>query len=110
MSTPFEEIASLDKLIHEPARLAILTALSACESADFIFLRRLTGLSNGNLSIQISKLEEAGLVDVQKQIMNKRSNTNIRISEAGTKTIQRYWEQISAIKVNAEKWKQDSSE
>lgn len=105
MPTPFEEIANLDKLIHEPARLAILTALSACESADFIFLRRLTGLSNGNLSIQISKLEEAGLVDIQKQIMNKRSNTNICITEAGTKTIQHYWEQINAIKASAENWK-----
>ena len=110
MTNPFEEIANLNKLIHEPARLAILTALSVCESSDFIFLRRLTGLSNGNLSIQISKLEEAGLVDVHKKIVNKRSNTKIRISECGMKTIQNYWEQIDSIKTNAEIWKPDSTE
>ncbi|MEW5830238.1 MAG: transcriptional regulator [Chloroflexota bacterium] len=105
MSTPFEAIANLDKLVHEPARLAVLTALSACESADFIFLRRLTGLSNGNLSIQVSKLEEAGLVTVQKQIVNKRSNTNISITERGADVTRQYWEQINALKQNAEAWK-----
>ena len=73
MTTPFEELANLDKLIHEPARLSILTALSVCESADFLSLRRLTGLSDGNLSVQLSKLEEAGLVDIQKQFVGKEA-------------------------------------
>ena len=45
MPEPFEEIAGLDKLIHEPARLAILTALSACRKANFLYLQRLTGLT-----------------------------------------------------------------
>ena len=49
MTKLFEDIANLDRLIHDPSRLAILTALSACESADFIFLRRLTGMTAGNL-------------------------------------------------------------
>ncbi|PSQ66416.1 MAG: ArsR family transcriptional regulator, partial [Bacteroidetes bacterium QH_1_61_8] len=47
---PFERLAELNKLIHEPARLSILTALSSCGRADFPFLRRLTGLTKGNLS------------------------------------------------------------
>jgi hypothetical protein len=50
--TPFEEIAGLDRLLHKPARLAILTALSACERADFLFLQHITGLTKGNLSAQ----------------------------------------------------------
>ena len=49
MPTPFEHLASFNRLVHEPARLAILTALAACEKADFVFLRNLTGLTKGNL-------------------------------------------------------------
>jgi|SRR5687767_9041766 DNA-binding transcriptional ArsR family regulator len=64
--TPFERLASFDRLVHEPARLAILTALSACEKADFVFLRSLTRLTKGNLSSHLSKLEHAGLVSLEK--------------------------------------------
>ena len=58
--TPFEELANLDRLIHEPTRLAILTALAACEKADFLFLQRITGLTKGNLSVHLTKLQEVG--------------------------------------------------
>jgi DNA-binding transcriptional ArsR family regulator len=104
MSTPFEELANLDKLIHEPARLAILTALSACESADFLSLRRLTGLSDGNLSVQLSKLEEAGLVNIQKQFVGKKTSTQLKITKKGGVAIQRHWELLNAIKQNADAW------
>jgi DNA-binding transcriptional ArsR family regulator len=110
MSTPFEELANLDKLIHEPARLAILTALSACESADFLSLRRLTGLSDGNLSVQLSKLEEAGLVNIQKQFVGKKTSTQLKITKKGGVAIQRHWELLNAIKQNADAWQGDSSE
>jgi DNA-binding transcriptional ArsR family regulator len=66
VKAPFEELAALDRLIHEPARLALLTALTSCESADFLYLQRITGLSKGNLSSHLSKLEESGLVTVEK--------------------------------------------
>ena len=104
MPTPFEELANLDKLIHEPARLSILTALSVCESADFLSLRRLTGLSDGNLSVQLSKLEESGLVDIQKQFIAKKPNTLIKITKKGNSAIQRHWEQLKDIQKNAEEW------
>jgi len=110
MTTPFEELANLDKLIHEPARLAILTALSACESADFLSLRRLTGLSDGNLSVQLSKLEEAGLVNIQKQFVGKKPSTQIKITKKGAVAIQRHWEQLNALKQNADAWQGDSIE
>ena len=109
MTTPFEDLANLDKLIHEPSRLALLTALSACESADFLSLRRLTGLSDGNLSVHLSKLEEAGLVNIQKQFVAKKSNTQIKITKKGNVAIQRHWEQLSAIKQNADAWERDST-
>lgn len=110
MTTPFEELANLDKLIHEPSRLALLTALSACESADFLSLRRLTGLSDGNLSVQLSKLEEAGLVNIQKQFVGKKPSTQIKITKKGGGAIQRHWEQLNALKQNADAWQGDSSE
>ncbi len=107
MPNPFEEITQLDKLIHEPARLAILTALASCESADFTFLRRLTGLSDGNLSIQVGKLEEAGLVTVQKQFVERKPSTRISITSRGAETVERYWQQLQSIKQNADRWKGD---
>lgn len=110
MTTPFEELANLDKLIHEPARLAILTALSACESADFTALRRLTGLSDGNLSVQLSRLEEAGLVDMQKQFVGKKPNTRVKATKKGLAAVQRHWERLNAIRKNAKAWEDDSSE
>jgi len=108
MTTPFEELANLDKLIHEPSRLALLTALSACDSADFLSLRRLTGLSDGNLSVQLSKLEEAGLVNIQKQFVAKKPSTQIKITKKGGTAIQRHWEQLNTIKQNADAWEDNS--
>jgi DNA-binding transcriptional ArsR family regulator len=110
MTSPFEELANLDKLIHEPARLAILTALSACESADFTALRRLTGLSDGNLSVQLSKLEDAGLIDIQKQFVAKKPNTRVKITKKGSSAIQRHWEQLNAIRQDADAWEGDATE
>ncbi len=104
MSSPFEELANLDKLLHEPARLAILTALASCESADFTFLRRLTGLSDGNQSIQISKLEDAGLVRVEKQFVGKKPSTRISITDEGRQAVESYWFQIQEIKKRADVW------
>lgn len=110
MTTPFEDLANLDKLIHEPARLAILTALSVCESADFLSLRRLTGLSDGNLSVHLSKLEEGKLVDIQKQFVAKKPSTQIKITKKGSSAIQRHWEQLNAIKQNADAWEDNPPE
>jgi DNA-binding transcriptional ArsR family regulator len=103
MSSPFEELAALDKLIHEPARLAIMTALSACSSADFTFLQQLTGLTKGNLSSHLSKLEEAGLVQIEKRFVGKTPNTLIALTEAGQVAIHRHWELLDKLRQNAQK-------
>ena len=60
VSNELRSVTELDRLIHEPARLLIVTILSTVESADFLFLQRETGLTKGNLSAHLSKLEEAG--------------------------------------------------
>lgn len=108
MSRVFEEIASLDKLLHEPARLSLMTALSVCKSADFLALQRLTGLTGGNLSVHLSKLEEAGLIKLDKQFVNKRSNTTVQITEEGRKLIEEHWRQLEALRNDARSWKGDS--
>jgi DNA-binding transcriptional ArsR family regulator len=102
--TPFEALAELDKMIHSPARLAILTALSACQRADFLFLQNLTGLSKGNLSANLSKLQEAGLVKIEKRIVDKTTRTTARLSSDGHKAIDAYWERLEALKKSARQW------
>jgi hypothetical protein len=66
-------LADLNRIIHEPARLAILTVLSSCVTADCTFLQTATGLTKGNLSLQLTRLEEAGLVASEKTIQRKRT-------------------------------------
>jgi DNA-binding transcriptional ArsR family regulator len=105
MSSVFEELANLDRLVHEPARLAILTALASCQKADFLFLQRLTGLSAGNLSVHLSKLEEAHLVQVEKQILGKRVNTQVSITAEGWQVIESHWQKLENLRRDAGKWK-----
>jgi DNA-binding transcriptional ArsR family regulator len=71
MSQRDEELL-LDRLIHEPGRLAILTVLSSVQAADFVFLQRTTGLTKGNLSSHLTKLEEAGLIEIHKRFVGKK--------------------------------------
>ena len=104
MSSVFEEIAGLDKLLHEPARLSLLTALSACKSADFLALQRLTGLTSGNLSVHLSKLEEAGLVVMEKQFVEKRPNTQVQITEKGRQVTEKHWQQLENLRRDAQNW------
>jgi DNA-binding transcriptional ArsR family regulator len=107
MDNPFEGLAGLDRLIHEPARLSILTALASCKAADFLFLQRLTGLSGGNLSSHIAKLEEGGLVRVEKQFIEKKPNTRIEISEQGRKAVREHWKKLDQLGGKAREWKRE---
>jgi DNA-binding MarR family transcriptional regulator len=88
----------LDRLIHEPGRLAILTVLSSVEDADFVFLQRTTGLTKGNLSSHLTKLEEAGLVRIEKRFVYKKPNTNVALTADGKRRIARHWEQLERLK------------
>ena len=97
MSQPSDQL-TLDRLIHEPARLAILTVLSSVEGADFVFLQRTTGLTKGNLSSHLTKLEEAGLVQIEKRFVRKKPNTNVTLSALGRRRITRHWKQLDSLK------------
>jgi DNA-binding MarR family transcriptional regulator len=92
----------LDRLVHEPGRLAILTVLSAVADADFVFLQRTTGLTKGNLSSHLAKLEGAGLVTIEKRFVRKKPNTRVALTAAGKRRIARHWDQLDRLKALAE--------
>ncbi len=81
---------SIDKLIHEPARLNIMTRLYVVESADFLFMMRQTGLTFGNLSAHMSKLEEAGYIDIIKEFVGKKPHTMLKLTAKGRKAFDEY--------------------
>jgi DNA-binding MarR family transcriptional regulator len=87
-------LTELDRLIHEPARLLIVTILSTVASADFLFLQRETGLTKGNLSAHLSKLEEAGYVKIEKTFKGKLPMTVCRLTPAGQKALSQYRRQM----------------
>ena len=105
MPGPFEELASLDRLVHEPARLALLTALSACRRADFMFLLNVTGLTKGNLSSHLGKLERAGLVTISKHIDGMQPVTYVELTRHGRAAIDRHWDRLNAVRKAARTWK-----
>ncbi len=93
----FQDIKNLDRVIHEPARLAIMAVLYGVEEANFKYLLNMTGLSRGNLSAHVSKLEEAGYVDVQKKFVGKKPMTIYRITAEGRKALDEYLKSVRQI-------------
>ena len=91
-------LADLNRVVHEPARLAILTVLANCESADFTFLGTATGLTRGNLSVQLTRLEEAALISIEKAAKENRTITTARILPEGRYQLGKYWRQMEEIR------------
>ncbi|MBU2609433.1 MAG: transcriptional regulator [Chloroflexi bacterium] len=94
MSTDLRSLADVDRLIHEPSRTVILAILAAVESADFLYLQRETGLTKGNLSVHLSKLEDAGYVSIEKTYRGKVPLTLCRMTEPGRKAFEEYRKQL----------------
>lgn len=92
-----QHIPEIDKLIHEPSRLAIMAQLYVVQSADFLFLRPQTGLTTGNLSAHIRKLEKAGYVKVEKEFVNKKPHTILQLTEEGRTVFKEYIENLKKI-------------
>ena len=84
----------IDRLVHEPVRLKILAYLSFVESADFVFLVSRLGLTMGNLSAHISKLEKAGYIKVKKQFKENRPNTIVSMTQHGGMAFDKYKEEM----------------
>ena len=83
-------VGDINKMIHEPARLLLMANLYVVESADFLFLMRQTGMTFGNLSSHMSKLEAAGYLDVEKEFVGKKPNTKLSLTEMGRQAFEVY--------------------
>jgi len=83
-------LSAIDRLVHEPARLSILAVLNVVDRADFAFLLRQTGLTRGNLSSHLSKLEEASYVSIAKEFVEKLPRTLIRLTAHGRRALSAY--------------------
>jgi DNA-binding MarR family transcriptional regulator len=91
---PFSD---LDRLIHSPARLMVMTTLYVVEEAEFIFLMKMTGLTWGNLSAHLSMLEEGGYIAITKSFVGKKGTTMIRLTEAGQAAYRAYKEKFQEV-------------
>ena len=84
------EPPEIDRLVHEPARFLVLAHLYVLEWADFLFLMRRIGLTRGNLSSHMSKLEAAGYVEVRKEFVGRRPHTSYKLTAKGRDAFQGY--------------------
>lgn len=94
-SPPASPLDEVDRLIHEPARLKLIALLYMLESADFTFLMSQTGMSWGNLSSHMTKLEEAGYLEVEKTFKGRRPNTMLKLTDKGRQAFQTYRKQMT---------------
>jgi DNA-binding MarR family transcriptional regulator len=88
MSDP--PVDGIDRVIHEPARLMIMAHLYVVDSADFLFLMRQTGLTFGNLSSHMAKLEGAGYIEVVKDFIERKPHTMLRMTKKGRSAFEEY--------------------
>ena len=102
MSAPLQDselhpLVDIDQIIHASARLMVLTYLYVVESADYVFLMRLTGLTWGNLATHLGKLEEAGYVEIQKTFDGKKPKSILRMTEQGRDAFRTYKKSMQQV-------------
>ncbi len=98
MNPPLKRLVDeLDPMLHERGRLAIVSVLAAVEALTFTELRDTLGMTDGNLSVHLQKLEEKGYVAIDKQFVGRRPQTSCRLTRAGQKAFARYLDHLEAI-------------
>lgn len=85
----------LDPVLHSQLRLAVVSILASVEKADFAYMKKETGATSGNLSVQITKLKEAGYIEVNKRFKGNYPQTSCRITTLGREKFEEYIEAIS---------------
>ena len=93
-------VEDIDRTVHEPARYQILSVLFVVESADFRFIQTQTGLTKGNLSSHMSKLEETGYIKVIKEFVGRKPHTMLKLTKEGRRAFISYRETMSSIIVS----------
>ncbi len=97
MNDELRSFTEVDRLLHEPARLVIVTILYAASQADFLYLLRETGLTKGNLSAHLSKLESAGYVKIKKTFRGKIPQTLVSLSAEGKEAFETYRQRLKDL-------------
>lgn len=87
----------IDKIIHEPARLQIMTQLYVVDEADFIYIMRQTGLTWGNLSSHMTKLEDVGYIEVTKEFQEKKPHTILSMTKSGRIAFENYRKMLEKV-------------
>ena len=90
MNEQLRAISELDRVIHEPGRLMIVSLLWPIKECDFLYLLNATGMNKGNLSSHLSRLEEAGYVEIEKTYRGKVPQTLLRLTRAGCAAYEKY--------------------
>jgi DNA-binding MarR family transcriptional regulator len=96
-NTDLQPLADIDRLVHEPARLMILAVLYVVKSADFIFLLNQTGLTRGNLSSHMTKLETAGYIEIEKEFVDRIPRTLLRLTPEGREAFRAYRQKMIQV-------------
>lgn len=103
---PVRELVELNKIVHEPRRFGILNALNKAGDLGFIYLRRVTGLSQGNLVTHLRKLEDAGLIEIHKRTILRRPYSRVYITDAGREAFTNHWRRLkNLVDVEMEGWR-----
>ena len=97
MSKNPSNLKNIDRLIHEPTRLMIMTQLYVVESADFLFLQHQLQMTPGNLSSHLSKLEEAGYVEIVKEFIERKPHTALKLTKKGRDAFKEYRKSIKKV-------------
>jgi DNA-binding HxlR family transcriptional regulator len=97
MNQHIQKIAELDRVIHEPGRLMIVALLFAVERSDFLYLQHETGMNKGTLSSHLSRLEEAGYVEVVKTYRGKIPQTLLSLTAEGREAFVQYRRKLKGV-------------
>jgi len=97
MKQELRDLTEVDRLIHEPARLMLVSLLYGAEKVDFLYLLNETGLTKGNLSSHLAKLEEAGYVAIEKTYRGKVPQTLLSLTDQGRSAVDEYRNRLKAI-------------
>ncbi len=87
----------IDRLIHEPARLVLVSSLYVVDEADFVYLTNRTGFTSGNISSHMTKLETAGYVEVTKTFVGKRPRTTYKLTKTGRRAFEQYRASVEGL-------------
>ena len=91
------DLKNLDRLIHEPTRLMIMTQLYVVESADFLFIQNQLQITPGNLSSHLSKLEQAGYVEIVKEFIERKPHTALSLTKKGRDAFKEYQQNLKQV-------------